>query len=236
MGRGDEPVMQIQGEGAFAGVVQGRLHCYHRVGAATVKNAGADPEQEKIRLDEACSKAKEQLRALTERCLREVGVEAAEVFASHAMLLEDEDYLSCIEEVLLRERCCAEYAVQQAGTMFASVFETIDDPYMRERGGDILDVTWRLLRSLAGAGAGGAATEGPVILAADDLNPTEFIELDRERVLAIVIRRDSRHSHAVILARQMGIPTICNLGDCLQPEYHGHMARVDGTTGIVTIF
>lgn len=229
-------MIQIQGEGVFAGVVRGRLHCYHRVGAATVKNAGADPEREKIRLDGACSKVKEQLRVLTERCLQEVGIEAAEVFASHAMLLEDEDYLSRIEEVLLRERCCAEYAVQQAGKMFASLFETIDDPYMRERGGDILDVTWRLLRNLAGAGAGGAATEGPVILAADDLNPTEFIELDREQVLAIVIRRDSRHSHAVILARQMGIPTICNLGDCLQTEYHGHMARVDGTTGVVTIF
>lgn len=106
---------------------------------------------------------------------------------------------------------------------------------MRERGADVMDVTWRLLRNLAGAGTGGAELGGPAILAANDLNPTEFIELDRAQVLAIVTQRDSQNSHAAILARLLGIPTVCNLGEGPLAEFHGRMARVDGLAGTLTI-
>ncbi len=226
----------IQGEGISPGAAHGRLHCFHRVGAATAKRSGADPAYEKVRLAQAQERAKRQLETLTERCRREVGDGAALVFATHVMLLEDEDYVQHIEEILRGEQCCAEYAVQQTGKAFAALFEVMDDPYMRERGADVLDVTWRLLRSLAGAGAGGAALRGPAILAAENLNPSEFIELNREQVLAIVTRQGSRNSHAAILAQMLGIPTVCGLGSALQPEYHGRMAQVDGASGTLTVY
>lgn len=226
----------IQGRGVSGGMAQGQLHCYHRVGAATNRYAAGDPAEERARLEGARARAGAQLEALVERCRREVGDEAAQVFATHAMMLEDEDYLRHIKDLLCRDQCCAEYAVQQAGKAFAAVFEAMDDSYMRARGADIMDVTWRLLRSLAGAGAGGASLKGPAVVAAEDLNPTEFIELDREQVLAIVTRRDTRNSHAAIMAQLLGIPTVCNLGDDLRAEYHGRVVRVDGAAGTLTIF
>ena len=225
----------IQGRGLSAGTAEGRLHCFHRVGAAAVKRAGADPAEEKKRLSEARARAIRQLESLAERCGREVGSEARQVFAAHAMLLEDESFLEYITNLIDQEQCCAEYAAQQAGKSFAALFEAMDDPYMRERGADVMDVTWRLLRNLAGAGTGGAELGGPAILAANDLNPTEFIELDRAQVLAIVTQRDSQNSHAAILARLLGIPTVCNLGEGPLAEFHGRMARVDGLAGTLTI-
>ena len=226
----------IQGRGVFTGVVQGRLHCFHRVGAAAVKRAGADPAEEKVRLAGARAQAVRRLEALAERCGREVGSEAGLVFSTHAMLLEDESFVEYITAYIDRERCCAEYAVQQAGKSFAAAFETMDDPYMRERGADVMDVTWRLLRGLAGAGAGGAELGGPAIVAASDLNPTEFIELDRAQVLAIVTQRDSQNSHAAIMAQLLHIPTVCNLGNALREDYHGRTAQVDGAAGTLIIF
>lgn len=229
-------VILIQGKGISGGKVRGRLHCFHRVGAAAVKSSSADPAYEKARLAGAQAKAREQLEALTERCRREVGGEAAMVFATHAMLLEDENYVQHIEEILRGEKCSAEYAVHQTGKAFAALFEMMDDPYMRERGADVLDVTWRLLRSLAGAGAGGAALAGPAILAANTLNPSEFIELDREQVLGIVTRLGSRNSHTAILARMLGIPTVCSLGHAMQSEYHGRIAELDGDAGTLAVY
>lgn len=230
----------IRGRSVSAGTAEGRIHCFHRVGAAAVKRSGLDPESEKSRLVEAREQSRCQLEALSERCRREVegkaASEAALMFSTHAMLLEDENYMRSIQDILDRETCCAEYAVQQAGKEFAAIFETMDDLYMRERGADVMDVTWRLLRNLAGAGAGGAELDGPAIVAANDLNPTEFIELDRGQVLAIVTQRDSQNSHAAILARLLGIPTVCNLGLQLRETYHGRLARVDGQAGTLTIF
>lgn len=230
----------IQGRSVSPGTVEGRLHCYHRVGAAAVKRSGLDPEQEKLRLTKAQVQSKAQLDDLTSRCRSEVAGkaagEAALVFSTHALLLEDENYMNSIRSVLEHENCCAEYAVQLAGEKFANIFETMDDPYMRERGADVMDVTWRLLRNLAGAGAGAAELESPVIIAANNLNPSEFIGLDRRQVLAIVTQRGSGNSHAAILAKLLNIPTVCDLGDQLKAVYHGRMARVDGRAGTLTVF
>ncbi len=226
----------IQGRGISAGIVQGRLHCFHRVGAAAVMRAGADPEEEKARLAEAQAQAVRQLEALAERCGREVSNAAGLVFSTHAMLLEDESFLEYITEFIDREHCCAEYAVQMAGKSFAAAFEVMDDAYMRERGEDVMDVTWRLLRGLAGAGAGGAELGGPAIVAASGLNPTEFIELDRSQVLGIVTQRGSKDSHAAIMAQLLHIPTVCDLGSALREDYHGRTAQVDGSAGTLIIF
>lgn len=226
----------IQGRGISTGIVQGRLHCFHRVGAAAVKRIGADPTEEKVRLAGAQAQAVRKLEALAERCGREVSSEAGLVFSTHAMLLEDESFLEYITEFIDRERCCAEYAVQQAGKSFAATFEVMDDAYMRERGEDVMDVTWRLLRGLAGAGAGGAELGGPAIVAARGLNPTEFIELDRSQVLGIVTQRGSKDSHAAIMAQLLHIPTVCDLGSALREDYHGRTAQVDGSAGTLIIF
>lgn len=226
----------IQGRGISAGIVQGRLHCFHRVGAAAVKRTGADPAEEKARLAGAQAQAVRKLEALAERCGREVSSEAGLVFSTHAMLLEDESFLAYITEFIDREHCCAEYAVQMAGKSFAATFEVMDDAYMRERGEDVMDVTWRLLRGLAGAGAGGAELGGPAIVAASGLNPTEFIELDRSQVLGIVTQRGSKDSHAAIMAQLLHIPTVCDLGSALREDYHGRTAQVDGSAGTLIIF
>ena len=226
----------LQGRCVSEGTAQGPLHCYHRVGAATNAYAGCDPAEERKRLAAAQAMAREQLALLAEKCRREVSGEAASVFAVHAMMLEDENYLKYIEDVLLRKQCCAEYAVQQSGKAFAAIFEKMDDPYMRERGADVMDVTWRLLRNLAGAGEGGARLKGPAIVAAEDFNLTEFIQLDREQVLAVVTQRDSQNSHAAIIVRLLGIPAICGLGEELRADYHGRTVRVDGAAGTLTIF
>lgn len=226
----------IQGRGVSGGVTQGTLHCYHRVGAATSPNALCDPAGEKARLAGAQAAVIKQLSLLAEKCRQEVGSEAASVFASHAMMLEDENYIQYIEKILIREQCCAEYAVQQSGKAFTALFEKMDDPYMRERGADVMDVTWRLLRSLAGAGAGGAWLKGPAIVAAEDLNLTEFIQLDREHVLGLVTMKDSQNSHAAIIARLLGIPVVCGLGEALREDYHGRAVRLDGAAGTLTIF
>lgn len=226
----------IQGRCVSEGTAQGPLHCYHRVGAVTNGHAGCDPTEERMRLADAQAAVREQLTSLAEKCRREVSDEAASVFATHAMMLEDENYIKYIEDVLLRMQCRAEYAVQQSGKAFAAIFEKLDDPYMRERGADVMDVTWRLLRNLAGAGEGGARLKGPAIVAAEDFNLTEFIQLDREQVLAVVSQRDSQNSHAAIIARLLGIPAVCGLGEELRADYHGRTARVDGAAGTLTIF
>lgn len=230
----------IHGRAISGGNAAGRLHCYHRVGAAAVKRPGMDPEQEKYRLAQAQERAKDQLERLASRCRREVAGkaagEAALVFSTHAMLLDDENFLENIQETLERENCCAEYAVQMTGEKFADIFETMEDPYMRERGADVMDVAWRLLRNLAGAGAGAAELDAPAIIAANNLNPSEFIGLDRHQVLAIVTRQGSENSHAAILARLLNIPTICGLGDQLRADYHGRLARVDGLAGTLTVY
>jgi len=217
-------------------VARGKLHCYHRVGAATNRYIGGDPAEEMARLSAALSATVGQLTALAEKCRQEVGSEAASVFDTHAMMLEDEDYIQNIEDLLSREQCCAEYAVLEAGQAYAALFEEMDDPYMRERSADVMDVTWRLLRSLAGAGEGGAWLKSPAIVAAEDFNLTEFIQLDREQVLAIVTQKDSQNSHAAIIARLLGVPAVCGLGEELRAEYHGRIVQVDGAAGTLTVF
>ncbi len=225
----------VQGKGISAGTAHGRLHCFHRVGAAAAKSAAGDPEQELARLVQARQETKEQIAILTERCRQEAGADAALVFAAHEELIEDAGYIGDVSECLRQKRCTAEYAVQRVGAGFFAMFESVDDPYMRARAADIWDVTWRLLRNLAGAGFGGAMPEGPAILAADYLTPSEFMELDRDRVLAVASRQGSYDSHAAILARLLRIPAVCGLGDRLQPEFHGRVAWVDGTAGTLMV-
>ena len=220
----------MQGKGASTGVVKGSLHCFRRQDSAVIKKHAEDATAEKERLAQAQEKTIAQLEALAERCRQENRAESAILFETHAMFVEDEDYVECIH-TCLEEQCSAEFAVQTAGEQFAAMFAAMDDTYMQARAVDIRDVSRRLLNNLMGAVEGGIDSDVPVILMADDLTPSETIQLDKSKILGFATRYGSSDSHTSILAKTMGIPAICGLGEALKTEYAGRMAFMDGETG-----
>lgn len=225
----------IQGKGVSKGVVRGKLYFYQRPDTTIVKTVAEDLEAEKARLAAAQEKSIAQLEALADKCREEAGDESAILFETHAMFVEDEDYVECIMETLDDESCNAEYAVSVAGEQFAAMFAAMDDAYMRARAADIKDVTQRILNNLMGIVEGGIDSEEPVILAADDLAPSETIQMDKSKILGFATQGGSSNSHTAILARTMAIPAICGLGSELKPEYNGRLAYIDGETGQVVL-
>ena len=225
----------LQGKGVSKGVTSGPLYFFRRSDATVTKLEGADIEAEKARLAEAQEKSIEQLNRLADKCREEAGNEAAILFETHAMFVEDDDYVECIMDTLAEENCNAEYAVQQAGEQFAAMFAAMDDAYMRARAADIRDVTTRILNNLMGVVEGGIDSDVPVVLAADDLAPSETLQLDKSKILGFMTQGGSGNSHTAILARTMGIPAICGLGDSLKPEMEGRIAYIDGEIGKVAL-
>ena len=225
----------VQGKGVSKGVVKGKLYFYHRPDTTITKTTVEDTAAELRRLAEAQQKSIYQLEQLADKCRAEAGEESAILFETHAMFVEDEDYVECIMEALNEEQCNAEYAVSVAGEQFAAMFAAMDDAYMRARAADIKDVTQRILNNLMGIVEGGIDSKEPVILAADDLAPSETIQMDKSKILGFATQGGSGNSHTAILARTMGIPAICGLGDALKPEYNGRLAYIDGETGQVVL-
>ncbi|MDE7171489.1 MAG: phosphoenolpyruvate--protein phosphotransferase [Oscillospiraceae bacterium] len=225
----------MQGKGVSKGVIKGKLYFYKHPDNTVTKRIVTDQEGEKSRLTEAQQKSIQQLDALTEKCRVEQGEEAAILFETHAMFVEDEDYVQCILDTLEEEGCNAEYAVQTAGEQFAAMFAGMDDAYMQARAADIRDVTQRILNNLMGIAEGGINSDEPVIVAAEDLAPSETLQLDKTKILGFITRGGSGNSHTAILARNMGIPAICGLGDTLAEEYDGRLAYIDGDTGKVVL-
>ncbi len=225
----------IQGKGVSRGVVKGPLYFYQRTDRQIVQRVCEDLEAEKARLADAQQRSIEQLGVLAEKCREEAGDEAAVLFETHAMFVEDDDYVECIMDMLDSEQCNAEYAVQQAGEQFAAMFAAMDDAYMRARSADIRDVTTRIINNLLGIVEGGIDSDVPVILAADDLAPSETLQLDKSKILGFALQGGSGNGHTAILARTMGIPAICGMGDALKPELEGRTAYIDGETGRVIL-
>ena len=225
----------LQGKGVSKGVTSGPIYFFRRSDAAVTKVENADLEVEKARLAEAQEKSIEQLERLADKCREEAGDEAAVLFETHAMFVEDEDFVECVMETMSEEECNAEYAVQQAGIQFSAMFAAMDDAYMRARAADIKDVTARILNNLMGVVEGGIDSEVPVVLAADDLAPSETLQLDKSKILGFMTQGGSGNSHTAILARTMGIPAICGLGDSLKKEMEGRLAYIDGETGKVAL-
>ena len=225
----------MQGKGVSKGVVKGKLYFYERPNTTIERTEVADIEAEKARLAEAQEKSIAQLEVLAEKCREEAGDESAILFETHAMFVEDEDYVECIMDTLEEEQCNVEYAVSVAGDQFSAMFAAMEDAYMQARAADIKDVTRRILNNLMGIPEGGIDSEEPVILAADDLAPSETIQMDKTKILAFATQGGSGNSHTAILARTMGIPAICGLGDSLKKEYNGRLAYVDGTDGTVIL-
>lgn len=220
----------IQGQGVSKGIEQGTIYFYHRAAAQVEMRTGADEQEERARLERAKERTAQQLSDMAEKAREEAGDEAAVLFETHAMFLEDEDYTGAMDE-LLAQGFNAEYAVDQAGQEFAAMLASMDDPYMQARAADIKDVTGRILNNLMGVVAGGIDSDVPVILCADDLAPSETIQLDKKKILAIATQKGSGNSHTAILARTMGIPAVCGLGEDFNEDFHGKQAYIVGETG-----
>ncbi len=225
----------LQGKGVSKGVTSGPIYFFRRSDATVIKYAVTDLDAEKARLAEAQEKSIAQLEKLADKCREEAGDEAAVLFETHAMFVEDEDYIECVMDTLESEQCNIEFAVQTAGEQFAAMFAAMDDAYMRARAADIRDVTGRILNNLMGVVEGGIDSEIPVVLAADDLAPSETLQLDKSKILGFMTQGGSGNSHTAILARTMGIPAICGLGESLKKEMEGRTAYIDGETGKVAL-
>ena len=220
----------IQGQGVSKGIEQGTIYFYHRSAAQVEMRTGADEQEERARLERAKERTAQQLSDMAEKAREEAGDEAAVLFETHAMFLEDEDYTGAMDE-LLAQGFNAEYAVDQAGQEFAAMLASMDDPCMQARAADIKDVTGRILNNLMGVVEGGIDSDVPVILCADDLAPSETIQLDKKKILAIATQKGSGNSHTAILARTMGIPAVCGLGEDFNEDFHGKQAYIVGETG-----
>lgn len=224
----------IQGQGVSKGIEQGTIYFYHRAAAQVEMRTGADEQEERARLERAKERTAQQLSDMAEKAREEAGDEAAVLFETHAMFLEDEDYTGAMDE-LLAQGFNAEYAVDQAGQEFAAMLASMDDPCMQARAADIKDVTGRILNNLMGVVEGGIDSDVPVILCADDLAPSETIQLDKKKILAIATQKGSGNSHTAILARTMGIPAVCGLGEDFNEDFHGKQAYIVGETGQVIL-
>ena len=225
----------MQGKGVSKGVVKGPIYFYQR-GIVDISAAAASGvEEEKRRLEKARETSMDQLNALADKAREEAGDEAAMLFETHAMFVEDEDFVDCMNAALEEQNCSAERAVETAGEQFAAMLAAMDAPYMQARAADIRDVARRILNNLMGVVEGGIGSDEPVILAADDLAPSETLQLDKSKILGFVTQGGSGNSHTAILARTMGIPAICGLGEALKQELNGRTAYIDGETGQVAI-
>ncbi len=228
-------MITIQGKGVSAGVGMGPLYFYRRATTEIQRYTVEDTDAEWHRFKGAQTGAVEQLGALAEQARAEAGDEAAMLFETHQMMAEDLDYEEAIENLIVNEKCNAEAAVSDVADQFAAMFAAMDDAYMQARAADVRDVSQRILGILCGVVQGGIASEVPVLLAADDLAPSETIQLDKSKILGFVTAGGSGSSHTAILARTMGIPAIVGVGDALKPEYEGRQAIADGGTGALVI-
>ena len=228
-------MITIQGKGVSAGVGIGPLYFYRRATAEIRRYTVEDADAEWHRFKGAQTGAIEQLGQLAEQARAEAGDEAAMLFETHQMMAEDLDYEEAIENLITNEKLNAEAAVSDVAEQFAAMFASMDDAYMQARAADVKDVSQRILGILCGVVQGGIASEVPVLLAADDLAPSETIQLDKSKILGFVTAGGSGSSHTAILARTMGIPAIVGLGDALKPEYEGRPAIADGSTGALVI-
>ena len=228
-------MITIQGKGVSSGVGVGPLYFYHRAKTTITRYQVEDTDAEWSRFKGAQTAAIEQLGELAEKARAEAGDEAAMLFETHQMMAEDLDYEEAIEAKIKEEKNNAEAAVTDVAAQFADMFASMDDSYMQARAADVKDVSNRILGILCGVVAGGIASEVPVILAADDLAPSETVQLDKEKILGFITAGGSGSSHTAILARTMGIPAIVGVGNALKPEYEGRPVIIDGSTGNVVI-
>ncbi len=225
----------FRGKSVLQGIAIGKLYVYEKKESSWTKQTVQDVEAEIVRFQKARENAIGELDDLYQDALAQVGEENAMIFDVHKMMLDDLDYVEAIEACIRTDSVNAEYAVTVTGEEFSAMFSAMDDDYMRARAADVLDISSRVVRILEGRDDAGLHTKEPVIILADDLSPSETIQMDKTKILAVVTKHGSANSHTAILARSLNIPSLVNTDVEISKEYHGKEAVVDGVTGTLFI-
>ena len=223
------------GKSVFAGVAIGKVVLIDKGQQQVKRRKIEDTVHEVARYQEACEKAKEELACLYDKALREVGESGAAIFEIHQMMLDDDDYIESVKNIIDTQMVNAEYAVAQTGDNFSQMFSAMDDEYMRGRAADVKDITERIINILMDSRKGGINSEEPVIVLAEDLAPSETVQMDKSKILSFVSEKGSVNSHTSILARTMGIPALIGVDIPLDESIDGHMGIVDGNNGCIYI-
>ena len=224
----------FQGKSVYKGIAMGPIVVLKKNDYQVKRTRIEDTEAEVKRVDEALKASQEQLQKLYDKAVREVGEASAAIFEVHQMMLEDEDYLEAIQNMIRTEQVNAEYAVAVTGDNFAEMFASMDDDYMKARSADIKDISERLVRNLSGQGDVDLSSIEPSIIVADDLSPSETVQMDKDKILAFVTVHGSTNSHTAIFARMMNIPALIGVKMDLEAFQSGMTAVVDGFQGMVT--
>lgn len=224
--------MQIyNGKSVFGGIAIGKISVYQKKEQQVKRVKIDDPEQEMARYEKAKAEGIKQLQRLYDKALREVGEANAAIFEVHQMMIEDDGYNESVENIIRSQGVNAEYAVATTGDNYAQMFSAMDDDYMRERAADVRDISERLLNILNGVETGAVDADEPKIIVAEDLAPSETVQLDKDKVLSFVTVKGSLNSHTAILARTMAIPAPVNTSVSLESEMDGRLGIVDGANG-----
>ena len=221
------------GKSIFKGIAIGKILFYQKGEQAVTRVKIQDAQAEIKRYEDATQQAIEQLNALYEKAVKEVGEVNAAVFEVHAMMLEDDDYMDSIRNMIETQQVNAEFAVATTGDNFSKMFADMEDEYFSARAADVKDISERVVNILSGKESGGSIGDEPVIIVADDLAPSETVQMDKDKLLAFVTRYGSSNSHTAILARTMNIPAL--IGVEISEEWNGKLAVVDGYTGSLYI-
>ena len=221
----------LKGKSVYKGVAFGKISVLKKDDYVVKRVKIEDTQAELQRVEEAVEASKQQLQKLYEKALKEVGEASAAIFEVHQMMLEDEDYKESIENIISTQQVNAEYAVASTGDNFSQMFASMDDDYMRARAADIKDISNRLVKNLSGQSADVMDLDEPVIVVADDLSPSETVQMDKEKILAFVTVHGSANSHTAILARMMNIPALIGVDMDLEALHTGTEAAVNGFHG-----
>ena len=227
-------MQSFQGKSVYKGIVMGPVVVLKKNDYQVKRSRIEDADAETSRVQEAVKRSQEQLQKLYDKALKEVGEASAAIFEVHQMMLEDEDYLEAIQNMIQTELVNAEYALAVTGDNFSQMFASMDDDYMKARAADIKDISERLVRNLSGQEDADLSDIDPSVIVADDLSPSETVQMDKEKILAFVTVHGSTNSHTAILARMMNIPALIGVPLALDELKNGTTAVVDGFTGQVT--
>lgn len=226
-------MLVVKGKSVFSGITMGPLALFHRNTVSTARRRIKDTDAEVERFQEARLASIEQLKDMYEKAVQKVGEEEAAVFEVHQMMLDDDDYIDNIVTLISQKKINAEAAVEETAQQFSEMFRSMDDAYMKERAADVLDISRRIQVQLCGGEANDFSAYDGVILAADDLAPSETLQLDTDKILGFVTSGGSTNSHTAILARTLGITAVVNTGTQLHTDVEGKKVIVDGFTGTV---
>lgn len=228
-------MIALQGTGASSGIAMGKLHYFKHTPTAAPYYKITDTKHELYRWELAADTACKELEALIKKAESEAGTEAAMLFETHRLMITDLDYCDRITDLILNEKMNAEAAIEKASTEFSAQFSQMSDEYMQARSIDVLDISRRLISILCGTNHDTYTLTEPVIIAADDLTPSETVRLDKKFILGFILTHGNLNSHTAILAKTLGIPAIINTDGEMKPEYEGHCVIMDAAVGYIVI-